>query len=383
MALDIDNPTREHRPIGFVLLGIVLIAIAGYFGYDVWYHAVEPAAATASYNYEVTQTVDTGISYFASSFYGDKPGVGNGAYVSDLTNTIDATLHYAYNGSRSVDLQSMYSAVVTVRATYLLGADSTKTVTVWSREYPLIKPVAAKQSEKDITFTPHVSIPFSEYRTMVDQYKTALAVPVSSEAVITFTVRVYGTVDGTALDDIRVSTVTMPLDQPLYTLANKFEKEDKKEIIAQTAKASQDTMRGYERLAAATLGVLGIAAFVYGFRKKIFKTAYQRELEKIYRYHDGIIIHAKRPSMVTDKNTIPVRSFDDILNIEEETKQPIIAYPLGDEATQFLIMKDDVMYTYTLGKELLDHEDEELKEANSSVDEKPTPTSKSKFRKIQ
>lgn len=383
MALDIDNPTHEHRPIGFVLLGVLLLIIAGYFGYDAWYHAVEPAAATASYNYQVTQSVDTDISYFASSFYGDKPAPGNSAYVGDLTDTVAATLHYTYKGSRSVELQSMYSAVAVVRATYLLGADSTKTATVWSREYPFVKPVMAKQSGKDISFTPHVSIPFAEYRTMADQFKTSLAVPVTSEAVITFTVRVYGTVDGTTLDDIRVSTVTMPLDQPLYTLANKFQKEDKKEIVTQSAKDSQDTIRGYKRLAAATLGVLGLAAFAYGFRKKIFKTAYQRELEKIYRYHDGIIIHAKRPSMVTDKNTIPVRSFDDILNIEEETKQPIIAYPLGDEATQFLIMKDDVMYTYTLGKELLDHEDASLKEANSSVDDTPKQVPKSKFRKVQ
>lgn len=383
MALDIDNPTHEHRPVGFVLLGVILIAIAAYFGYDVWYHAVEPAAATSSYNYQVAQSLDTSIGYFASSFYGDKPGAGNSAYVGDLTNTVDATLNYTYKSSRSVELQSMYSVVAVVRATYLLGADSTKTATVWSREYPLVKPRTSKQDGKEISFAPHVSIPFAEYRTMADQFKTTLAVPVTSEAIITFTVRVYGTVDGTALDDIRVSTVTMPLDQPLFTLANKFAKEDKKEIVTQTAKDSQDTIRSYERLAAATLGVLGLAAFIYGFRKKIFKTAYQRELEKIYRYHDGIIIHAKRPSMVTDKNTIPVRSFDDILNIEEETKQPIIAYPLGDEATQFLIMKDDVMYTYTLGKELLDHEDEELKNANSSVEEKPRQTPKSKFRKIQ
>ncbi len=379
MALDIDNPTHQHRPVGFVLLGVVLLVAAGYFGYDVWDNSVEPVAAADNYSYQVTQSIDTDINYFASSFYGDKPGAGNSAYVGDLTNTVEATLHYDYRGSKSVDLHSMYSAVAVVRATYLLGADSSKTATVWSHEYPLVKPVTTDQSTDDISFSPHVSIPFAEYRAMADQFKTSLAVPVTSEAVITFTVRIYGTVDGTALDDIRTSTVTMPLDQPLFTLASKFQKDDKKEVVARAVKDSQDTMRGYERLAAAAFGVLGVAAFVYGFRKKIFKSAYQRELEKIYRYHDGIIIHAKRPSMVTDKNTIPVRSFDDILNIEEETKQPIIAYPLGEEATQFLIMKDDVMYTYTLGKELLDHEDDELKEVNDSVVEKPKP----KYRKVQ
>lgn len=382
MALDIDNPTHEHRSIGFVLLGIVCVAIAGYLAYDLWYRADEPvAAATTGYTYTIKQSVDTGINYFASSFYGSTPGVANSAYVADLTDTIDATLHYRYHGSRSVSLSSMYSAVATVRELYATSADSTKPLSsVWSHEYPFVKPMTSTTSSRDITFSPHVTIPFAEYRSMVDQFKNTLAVPVSSELVITFTVRVFGTIDGTVLDDVRTSTVTVPLDQPIYTLATKFEKQDEKQIVPQNAKDDKVVQRMYERVAAAVLGLVGLAVIVYGLRKKIFKTAYQRELEKIYRYHDGIIIHAKRPSMVTDKNTIPVRSFDDILNIEEETKQPIIAYPLGDEATQFLIMKDDVMYTYTLGKELLNHDDSTLREANESVEEKKPKT---KYRKVQ
>jgi hypothetical protein len=382
MALDIDNPTHEHRSVGFVILGTLLVAIAGYLAYDLWYRADEPvAAATSGYTYTIQQSVDTNITYFASSFYGDKPGVADGAYVADLTDTVDATLHYRYHGSRSVSLSSMYSAVATVRELYATSADSTKPLSsVWSREYPFVKPITSTTSNRDITFSPHVTIPFADYRSMVDQFKNTLAVPVSSEVAITFTVRVYGTIDGTPLDDVRTSTVTMPLDQPLYTLATKFEKQDEKQIVPQNAKDDKVVQRMYERVAAAVLGLVGLAVIVYGLRKKIFKTAYQRELEKIYRYHDGIIIHAKRPSMVTDKNTIPVRSFDDILNIEEETKQPIIAYPLGDEATQFLIMKDDVMYTYTLGKELLNHDDSTLREANESVEEKKPKT---KYRKVQ
>lgn len=383
MALDIDNPTHEHRSIGFVLLGFVCVAIAGYLAYDLWYRADEPvAAATTGYTYTIKQSVDTGINYFASSFYGSTPGVANSAYVADLTDTIDATLHYRYHGSRSVSLSSMYSAVATVRELYATSADSTKPLSsVWSHEYPFVKPMTSTTSSRDITFSPHVTIPFAEYRSMVDQFKNTLAVPVSSELVITFTVRVFGTIDGTILDDVRTSTVTVPLDQPIYTLATKFEKQDEKQIVPQHAKDDTTTQRMYERIAAVVLGLFGLAVIIYGLRKKIFKTAYQRELEKIYRYHDGIIIHAKRPSMVTDKNTIPVRSFDDILNIEEETKQPIVAYPLGDEATQFLIVKDDVLYTYTLGKELIDHEDVARETVDESDEEATKP--KKKYPKIQ
>ncbi|MGB2686710.1 MAG: DUF5305 family protein, partial [Candidatus Saccharimonas aalborgensis] len=105
-------------------------------------------------------------------------------------------------------------------------------------------------------------------------------------------------------------------------------------------------------------------AIVYGMRKQIFKSAYQRELEKIYRYHDGIIIRASQPAAIAGKTMVPVQTFDDMLNLEEELKVPIVATPAGNEATRFLIVRDDIVYVYTLGKVLLD-------DIPTSIDEEP------------
>lgn len=58
----------------------------------------------------------------------------------------------------------------------------------------------------------------------------SLAVPVTLEAQLIFVVRTYGTVDGTNLDDVRTSSVTVPLDKPLFTPENKFEKDTTKHV---------------------------------------------------------------------------------------------------------------------------------------------------------
>jgi hypothetical protein len=39
-----------------------------------------------------------------------------------------------------------------------------------------------------------------------------------------------------------------------------------------------------------------------------------------------------------------------MLNLEEELKLPIVAAAVSAEATQFMIIRDDVVYVYTLGK---------------------------------
>lgn len=386
MALEVGKPAdkRERRSIGAGILGVILVVAAGYMTYDLLLqHSHLATASTASiYDYSLRQSVDTNVSYMQSSFFPDGPTATDKAYVTDLTKDIDATFHYQYRASEAITLTYRYDVKAEVHAQYFDGGDSTEASNIWSKTFQLSEPATTTATTKSFDINQAVTVPYSTYRKLIDQLQAAFTLPINSEVVVTFTMQVSGMANGTAFTDTKVSSVTAPVDQQLYTLAVKFDKQDEKQVVPKVVEQEQGTVRQYQTIAAIALGVLGIAALVYGMRRRIFKTAYQRELDRIYRYHDGIIIHARRPSMVTDKNTIPVRSFDDILNIEEETKQPVIAYPLGDEATQFMIMKDDVMYTYTLGKELLDHEDTELKQAQESVEES-APKPPKKYRKVQ
>ena len=364
MALDIANPEHSQRSFGFVLLGMLLLVCAALLFYDLGHTSDATPVSPTGYDYTVNQAVDTGVSYFNSSFYDKGPAANNTAYVADLTDEVKATLHYKYHSARPVELTTLYGATATVRYQYMFGADSKDISTVWSKEYSLIKPVTSVVTTSDLAFDPSVSIPFADYRKMAYQMKQALSLPATSEVTIAFTVHVSGSIDGTRFDDIRVATVTMPLDQPIYRFATKFEKEDKKQVVTQAMKSGQDTTKNYERIIMGILTAFGLMAIVYGMRKQIFKSAYQRELEKIYRYHDGIIIRASQPAAIAGKTMVPVQTFDDMLNLEEELKVPIVATPAGSEATRFLIVRDDIVYVYTLGKVLLD-------DIPTSIDEEP------------
>ncbi len=346
-----ETAAKAKRPIGLVVLGLVLLAIAFGLLYDLYTRKTSETVVTpAAYHYTVKQSVDTEIAYFKSSFYGDTPGTTNTAYVADLTDTIDATLRYSYKAEQPIALTTMYSATATVRERFASGSDGKDIANVWSKEYPLLKPVTSTVTTSELEFAPQVTVPFSEYRKIVDQLKTSLALPATSELVVTFMVRVSGAVDGTPFDDIRMSTITVPLDQPVYKLAPKFEKEDTKQVVTQAAKTGQDMMQVYERIGAAVAGALGVLALVYGMRKQIFKSPYQRELDKIYRYHSGLIIKSSPHLDLSHKTTVPVESFDDILNLEEELKSPIVASPVGGTATRFMIIHGDIIYMYLLGK---------------------------------
>ena len=209
---------------------------------------------------------------------------------------------------------------------------------------------------KAITLDKEVSVPFSAYREAMQQYQTSLQLPVTTEMQVLFSVHVTGTIDGSPIDDTRTSVVSAPLDQPIFKIANRFDKDDKKQVAGKAAIDTQANVRSTERIAAIIVGFVGLGAIVYGMRRQIFKSAYQREVDKIYRYHDGIIIRASKLVDLTGKRVVAVQSFDDMLNLEEEMKAPIVASQVSSEATRFTIINGDDAYAYTIGRVLVDED---------------------------
>lgn len=186
-----------------------------------------------------------------------------------------------------------------------------------------------------------------------------------------------GTIGEVPFEDTRVMSVTAPLDQQAYTLAVKYDKEDTKPVVAEGEKDNRQEWLRYMTIGAVVAVVTGLGMIGFGFRKQIFKTPYQRELERIYRYHDGIIIKARQPANIDGKRIVPVLSFDDMLNLEEELKSPIVASPAGSEATQFILVHSDIAYVYTLGKLILE-DDSSAPMDDIVLDERRSARKKSK-----
>lgn len=348
--MDDNTQSGEHRALGLSALGMLLALAGGFFAYQGYQaQSSQTANIPTAYQYTVKQTANADISYTDSSFFGNGPSPDNRAYVSDLTKEVTARFNYELNGSTPADLTTTYSVKAEVKANYAIKGDSEETSNVWKQEYVLVKPTVIRNNGTGVTLSKSVVIPFADYKKAANQFRTTLALPTSSEAVATLNVRTTGTVDGTPFEDVRVSTVAMPLEEQVYQPTIKFDKEDTKQVVAANAQQGKERTTQLQLFGGAALVVAGIVLVGYGMRRRIFKSAHQRELDKIYRLHDGIIVRTSRPTDLTDYHVVPMRSFDDMLNLEEELKSPIIADEISSTLTHFLIAHNSVMYLYKLG----------------------------------
>lgn len=192
------------------------------------------------------------------------PGFGNASYVSALTDKITATYRYGYQESREANLTTTFLAVATICGKYMLGVDGREVNNVWCKDFRFVPAETKTESTKFVSIQREVKIPFAEYRRTLEGYRTSLELPIISDMQVLFSVRTTGEIDGSPIDDVRSSILTMPLDQPLYIIANKFDKSDKKKVAGKGAKDTQAQMRMIERIAAGSLSLVGIAAIVLG-----------------------------------------------------------------------------------------------------------------------
>jgi len=367
MALDIKNPKHTHRPVGYIFLGLILLSAAGFLAFNLTRNQPVEATEVSAYEYTINQSVNNTVMYSDNSFFENGPKSDNTAYLSDLTDKVQTKFSYQYESSSAEPVEYDYTVIATVRGVYGINGSEEETSNVWTRQFELLPRLTETTAASSFSIEPEVEIPFSEYRTLVEQLRTGLALPINTEAEVTLTVNVKGEYGGTEFADRRVSSVTIPLNTQIYQPVIKFDKTDTKQIVPVDAQQGRARWAQVEAVGAIVLAALGLAALVYGFRRQIFKTPYQRELDRIYRYHDGIIIKASRPADLFGKNIVPVQSFDDILNLEEELKAPIVATQMSIESTRFMIIRDDVAYIYTLGKSIIDEE------AKDEIDDLPSP----------
>lgn len=364
MGLNINESQhkRPFWPVFVVLLGLIIMVYSVLTGWrdmrDFLNLTSKPETAA---DVSVRQSVDMQVHYLQSSFFGSSPSPSETSYLTQITDNISARFAYHLQSTKQADFTYTYDVTSRVHSYFAVAGTGTgkdETSDIWTKTIPLKEQQTVQDMARSISIEPSVTIPFTEYRQMTEQLKNAYGLAINGEAIVTFTVHVDGKVDGVAFKDDRTSTISFPLDQQIYRLTTKYDGQDNKKVALEPEKVQMtDDKKAHviRTIIAFAVGLgLVIFALVAAFRRNLFKSAYQRELDRIYRYHDGIIIKASKEVDLTGKDVVAVQSFDDLLNLEEELKTPIVASRMGDEATRFMIIHDSTVYAYLLGQVLID-----------------------------
>lgn len=288
-------------------------------------------------------------------------------YIASLIDKFDINFMYNSSYSRLIDYEYDYK----IDGKILVTDKYDTSKVLYSKDDILLDTVNEEGKNSNIIINESVSIDYEKYNAYVSSFKEKYALDVDSSLIITMTVNVKG---GYGIKEIPLKTSSLTMTIPLTKntidisvntseLANNYNIAINESIIRNK----------YLFFTGVTIIILSVVGFILVLllnRKK--NDIYRKEVDGILKNYDRLIITSSQPSIQesTYKNKVRVMSIEELLDVNELTKEPIIFYEVEpNQKSYFIILKDDTLYKLTISRAYLEKEAEEKRRAKENKKE--------------
>ncbi len=304
------------------------------------------------YAYNITRNSDYKV-YLKPNNYIEQIYMGmNATYITDLVDYIDANFRYNYNVSQKATSKYTYKVVAVLNVEYYVTGSSQGTK-LWSKEYTIVEPKQIQTESNQININENVKIDFNSYNSEIKRFKEQFGLPI--KAYLDVKLVVNSEIDVAESQKIQkddsVVNLKMDLNQQVFSILQDYEPTDKGQVI------DEENISNVSNVILLIIGIILFAISAFGIlnviRKIISadrKTDYEIALNRILKNYGDIVAEIVTPTETEGMKVIDVKNFDQLLDIEEEIRMPILFYEkLPGEEGEFTIIYDNIVYRYILG----------------------------------
>lgn len=289
------------------------------------------------YQYQISQDTDYKVYLEKNDFINEAYLTKNQLYLQNIVRYIELNFLYQYEASNKEDLYYQYDISSTLNINY---ANTNQTLV--TKTYPIITNKTLEQKDSSrIEVKESVNIDYQMYYQEVQKFKEQFNLPVSASLVVSFNLKMQL---GEEQDkNPSVSIVTIDLTGSVFEIKIQ-ESDNEQETILEINKMNEKT----NWTLVVVLVILFITSFAYLIYQiknyKIPKTTnIKKEIKEILRKYGQIIIELEKEPEINLKNIIDVKNFNELIEVEEEIREPILYYRKNDKAI-FLIIDHYVTY---------------------------------------
>lgn len=269
------------------------------------------------------------------------------AYILDLIDHIQITSLYDFKSTTKTNVVGTNKMVAKLKVYYKESTDKNNNPEVMNKEKTLDEKMMNFTSDKYATAGSYV-LYLNEYLDKLKDFQSKVKIAVDGYLEISFVNDFNGKVGGASYKDNYSSTLKIPLSQSVVKIENAKKDPKIKNVYEGDLVKTNKTVMTY-------IVVANIVTFVIicVLLKRLFtftnKTEYERELSKILRNYDDIIVNTSTMVNKKDYKIIKIEEFKEMLNLSRELLLPIMNYEVKKgEETSFYITKDGILYIYSL-----------------------------------
>lgn len=274
--------------------------------------------------------------------------------LNNTTECISEGLKYEENKVKSVLVNFDYDAKFSEDIDYKLAYHIETITKIYNRydnskvlyknKKTLVDKTDISKDSNTININKDVTIDYNDYNQEVKNYKgDYVEYSQASVEVILYLDENVGT--------RKISSVTVPLNVEGFTI-KKYDTSNKNRAVHLERK----TWNTYNTICAAIASILVIIALVLVYKATSLvmkvvssKNAYQRKVMQILNEYDRIIVVARDGyESNVEKEIIKVNNFDELLDVKDHLRKPIIYSKVNDVKCEFIVEDDDKLYKYIL-----------------------------------
>lgn len=276
----------------------------------------------------------------------------NATYITELVESIKSNFIYNYSVSQNATSKAEYKILATLNVEYHETGEATGTK-LWTREYTLLEPKTIELDTNQININENIEINFNEYNSEIKTFKKQYGLPIKAYLNIDMIVDSQIKLQNSEKieKDNSVISLKMPLNEQVFEITENYEKVSKGQAIDKIQRSNLLNIVllviGIVLLLVSGIGILNI------IRKLISnenKTNYEIALARILKNYGDIVAEVVTPTETEGMKIIDVKNFDQLLDIEEEIRMPILFYEtIEKQEGEFTIIYENVVYRYVLG----------------------------------
>lgn len=314
---------------------------------------VEQGAENLLYTYNINRSAIYKVNLVENDYF-EKPTLEmNKTYISSLVDKINMDFTYSLSGNKKAKTKYTYQIVAITNVKYS-SASSDTDETIWTKQYVLVPPKEAEVESSNFTIKENFDIDFATYNNQVKEFKQQLRIPVIADLQVKLIVKSDSEVPGVEKKIVETSIMNMKMDlaQDIFKIEKQFENTDSKSIFETTETSKKVNKPAF--VIGCILVIGAVMIMLDSIRKSIKfskKTDYAIALNRILKNYGDIVAEIVSPVEIDNLNVIEVKNFDQLLDIEEEIRMPILFYEtIEGEQGEFIIICDNMAYRYVIGK---------------------------------
>jgi len=340
---------KQWVKMGMVVIALVLLASSVWFITKGFLPAETKKEEIATYKYNANINYKVYLkdnTFFTTDYLGMDT-----QYITALIDYIEFNPRYTLSSDIDLKYDYNYQIVATAKSTYDSGDG--KSVDVWSKSYPILPQTNKSATGKNLTINETVKIDYQNYNNILLDFRKQFGLSVDAAVDVALKVVVNAsapTNEKIKFDANQDLVLTVPLLKSTTAFTTNYTKEGSKTIYEESNVESK-VLPVYILLGVALL-ILSLILLYKSARQLLsatHKSEYVLEFNKILKNYSDIIAEAENVPDLTKYDVISINRFEDLIDIEEELRSPILCVEIREDLESwFIILNDKTAYRYIL-----------------------------------